>query len=63
MGGVKATLTKELDDLKKELELAKKRGFKTTDIEEEIAEKKDKLEALEEYSKEVIDEKTLEKVL
>ena len=63
MGGVKATLTKELDDLEKELELAKKRGFKTTDIEEEIAEKKDKLEAIEEYSKEVIDEKTLEKDL
>lgn len=62
-GGVKATLTQELKDLEKELEIAKKRGFSTTDIEDEIQEKKDKLEALEQYSKEIIDEKVLEKDL
>ena len=52
-GGVKATLTQELEDLEKELEIAKRRGFSTTDIEDEIQEKKDKLEALDTKLKEI----------
>jgi len=63
LGGIKTKLTNEVSDLEKELELAKKRGFKTTDIEDEIEEKKTVLKTLEKYSKEIINEAELEKDL
>ena len=61
LNATKAKIETELSELETDLKVAQKRGFKTTEIEEEIEEKKDILDQIEEYKNSCFDEVELTK--
>lgn len=56
----KSKIETEIKDLEEELKIAKKRGFKTTEIENDIEEKKDIVEKIDSYLSSNLNKTTLE---